>query len=75
MNTESLTISTSLGAWTADTAGLGYDGGAMVFTAQLAVIAAAGSPNQDLPNRDLLECDQDDSSILVFPNRAAAHAN
>ena len=37
----SQTLGTALGDWTADTAGLGYAGGAMVFGAMLAVIAAA----------------------------------
>ena len=37
----SQTLGTALGDWTADTAGLGYDGGAVVFVALLAVVAAA----------------------------------
>jgi uncharacterized membrane-anchored protein len=37
----SQTLGTALGDWTADTAGLGYGGGAIVFGALLAVIAAA----------------------------------
>lgn len=37
----SQTLGTALGDWTADTAGLGYGGGAAVFGAMLAVIAAA----------------------------------
>ena len=37
----SQTLGTALGDWTADTAGLGYDGGALVFIALLAVVAAA----------------------------------
>ena len=37
----SQTLGTALGDWTADTAGLGYVGGAMVFSALLALIAAA----------------------------------
>ena len=37
----SQTLGTALGDWTADIAGLGYSGGAIVFTAMLAVIAAA----------------------------------
>jgi uncharacterized membrane-anchored protein len=37
----SQTLGTALGDWTADTAGLGYSGGAMVFGAMLAAIAAA----------------------------------
>jgi uncharacterized membrane-anchored protein len=37
----SQTLGTALGDWTADTAGLGYTGGALVFGAMLAVIAAA----------------------------------
>lgn len=37
----SQTLGTALGDWTADTAGLGYGGGAMVFSAMLAVIAVA----------------------------------
>jgi len=37
----SQTLGTALGDWTADTAGLGYGGGAIVFGAMLAVIAAA----------------------------------
>jgi uncharacterized membrane-anchored protein len=37
----SQTLGTTLGDWTADTAGLGYGGGAIVFGAMLAVIAAA----------------------------------
>ncbi|HEY8160348.1 MAG TPA: hypothetical protein VIF10_16770 [Methylobacter sp.] len=37
----SQTLGTALGDWTADTAGLGYGGGAIVFSAMLAVIAAA----------------------------------
>jgi len=35
----SQTLGTALGDWTADTAGLGYTGGAMVFGSMLAVIA------------------------------------
>ncbi len=37
----SQTLGTALGDWTADTAGLGYDGGAMVFSALLLVVVAA----------------------------------
>ncbi len=37
----SQTLGTALGDWTADTAGIGYGGGAIVFGALLAVIAAA----------------------------------
>ena len=37
----SQTLGTALGDWTADTAGLGYGGGAMVFGAMLTVIAVA----------------------------------
>ena len=37
----SQTLGTALGDWTADTADLGYSGGAVVFAAFLAVIAAA----------------------------------
>jgi len=37
----SQTLGTALGDWTADTAGLGYSGGAIIFGAMLAIIAAA----------------------------------
>lgn len=37
----SQTLGTALGDWMADTAGLGYSGGALVFSAMLAVIAVA----------------------------------
>jgi len=37
----SQTLGTALGDWTADSAGLGYGGGALVFGAMLAVIAVA----------------------------------
>jgi uncharacterized membrane-anchored protein len=37
----SQTLGTALGDWTADSAGLGYDGGALVFAALLALVAAA----------------------------------
>ncbi|MCK9606416.1 MAG: hypothetical protein M0R33_08180 [Methylomonas sp.] len=37
----SQTLGTALGDWTADTAGLGYSGGAILFGAMLAVTAAA----------------------------------
>ena len=37
----SQTLGTALGDWTADTAGLGYSGGAFVFGALLAVVVAA----------------------------------
>ena len=37
----SQTLGTALGDWTADTAGLGYEGGALVFGTMLALIAAA----------------------------------
>jgi uncharacterized membrane-anchored protein len=37
----SQTLGTALGDWTADTAGLGYGGGAMVFGGLLALVAAA----------------------------------
>ena len=37
----SQTLGTALGDWTADTAGMGYTGGAVVFGAALALIAAA----------------------------------
>ncbi|MFZ2627987.1 MAG: hypothetical protein WAX67_03795 [Rugosibacter sp.] len=37
----SQTLGTALGDWTADTAGLGYGGGAIVFGALLAIVAAA----------------------------------
>lgn len=38
--TFSQTMGTALGDWTADSTGLGYDGGALVFCAGLAVLAA-----------------------------------
>jgi uncharacterized membrane-anchored protein len=38
--TFSQTLGTALGDWVADTGGLGYEGGALVFAAALAVIAA-----------------------------------
>ena len=37
----SQTLGTALGDWTADTAGLGYKGGALLFSAMLALIAIA----------------------------------
>ena len=37
----SQTLGTALGDWTADTAGLGYTGGALVFASMLAVLAVA----------------------------------
>ena len=37
----SQTLGTALGDWMADTNGLGYEGGALVFSAALAVVAAA----------------------------------
>ena len=37
----SQTLGTALGDWTADTAGLGYTGGAIVFSALLALVVAA----------------------------------
>lgn len=37
----SQTLGTALGDWTADTAGLGYGGGAIVFSALLALVVAA----------------------------------
>lgn len=37
----SQTLGTALGDWTADTAGLGYEGGAMVFSVLLALVVAA----------------------------------
>jgi uncharacterized membrane-anchored protein len=37
----SQTLGTALGDWMADTNGLGYEGGALVFAAGLALIAAA----------------------------------
>jgi uncharacterized membrane-anchored protein len=39
--TFSQTLGTALGDWMADTSGLGYEGGALVFAAALAVVAAA----------------------------------
>lgn len=39
--TFSQTLGTALGDWTADSTGLGYEGGALVFAAGLAVLAAA----------------------------------
>jgi uncharacterized membrane-anchored protein len=39
--TFSQTLGTALGDWVADTGGLGYEGGALVFGAGLAVLAAA----------------------------------
>ena len=39
--TFSQTLGTALGDWMADSTGLGYDGGALVFGAALAVVAAA----------------------------------
>lgn len=38
--TLSRTLGTALGDWAADTGGLGYEGGALIFAAGLAVIAA-----------------------------------
>lgn len=37
----STTVGTTLGDWTADTAGLGYTGGALVFSTLLALVVAA----------------------------------
>jgi uncharacterized membrane-anchored protein len=37
----SQTLGTALGDWSADTAGLGYEGGAVLFGAMLALVAAA----------------------------------
>jgi uncharacterized membrane-anchored protein len=37
----SQTLGTALGDWTADSAGMGYDGGALIFGALLALVAAA----------------------------------
>ena len=37
----SQTLGTALGDWAADTAGLGYSGGALLFSAMLALVAAA----------------------------------
>jgi uncharacterized membrane-anchored protein len=37
----SQTLGTALGDWTADTAGLGYGGAALIFIALLAIVAAA----------------------------------
>ena len=37
----SQTLGTALGDWTADTAGLGYEGGALIFSAMLAFVALA----------------------------------
>jgi uncharacterized membrane-anchored protein len=39
--TFSQTLGTALGDWTADDTGLGYDGGALLFAAALALLAAA----------------------------------
>ena len=39
--TFSQTLGTALGDWLADTGGLGYEGGALVFAAGIAVVAAA----------------------------------
>src|SRR5258708_2246536 len=39
--TFSQTLGTALGAWMADSTGLGYEGGALVFGAALAIVAAA----------------------------------
>ncbi len=39
--TFSQTLGTALGDWTADSGGLGYEGGALVFGAGLAILAAA----------------------------------
>jgi len=39
--TFSQTLGTALGDWTADTSGLGYEGGALIFAALLALVAAA----------------------------------
>ncbi|MGA7454677.1 MAG: hypothetical protein WBW73_26650 [Rhodoplanes sp.] len=39
--TLSQTLGTALGDWLADTGGLGYEGGALVFSAGLAILAAA----------------------------------
>ncbi len=39
--TFSQTLGTALGDWTADDTGLGYDGGALLFAAALAVLASA----------------------------------
>jgi uncharacterized membrane-anchored protein len=38
--TFSQTLGTALGDWMADTGGLGYEGGALVFAAGLAILAA-----------------------------------
>ena len=39
--TFSQTLGTALGDWTADSVGLGYDGGALIFAAGLAILAVA----------------------------------
>ena len=46
--TFSQTLGTALGDWIADTGGLGYEGGALVFAAGLAVVAAALLVDQHL---------------------------
>jgi uncharacterized membrane-anchored protein len=40
-DTFSQTLGTALGGWMADTGGLGYEGGALVFGAGLAILAGA----------------------------------
>jgi uncharacterized membrane-anchored protein len=37
----SQTLGTALGDWTADTAGLGYEGGAVIFTVLIGLVAVA----------------------------------
>src|ERR1700691_687117 len=44
--TFSQTLGTALGDWTADDTGLGYDGGALLFAAGLAVLAALYFPTK-----------------------------
>jgi uncharacterized membrane-anchored protein len=50
----SQTLGTALGDWTADTAGIGYAGGVLVFGALLGLVIAAYSLDEHLAHPDLL---------------------
>ena len=52
--TFSQTLGTALGDWLADTGGLGYEGGALVFGAGLAILAAAYYWTKSLAGRSVL---------------------
>jgi CRISPR/Cas system-associated protein Csm6 len=70
----SQTLSTGLGDWMADTNGLGYEGGAIVFAGALAVVAAAYYLHRDFAHPLVLGSVRPNATARRNPRRPARQA-